>query len=183
MKRNRKLILATAARVAVEQGHHYDQESWVRFADPDAAYSDEVPTLCGMAFCVAGNAVLENGWKLRFTRDRDYYRNQRWEVHWMLQDGTEASDYEIAFSAKQAMGLTNFEAAVLFDGDWLPARGLQPHEAIKMLAFGVDIKLVTNCRYYRHKLYNFHKMQRGRDNTTPVWGKYDTYGDFVRGEW
>lgn len=121
MQRNAELLRAVGDRIAANP-HLYDQSEWGLEVD------------CGTVGCVAGHAVdLADGYEI------DYAFASHGTVARLTAGGRVATQV----AARDALGLDQDEASVLFAGSWRPV-GWKRHD---------DYDLITTAPLVRDALY------------------------------
>lgn len=145
-QRNSELLLKVSEAVARERYHHYNQGAWGELIDPTV----EEPNVCNTAFCVAGHALIEAGYK-------PVYEDERWTndttpdwrfVGFRKPRGRLLQTEDIPRTAQKLLGLEDVEAANLFDEDWTPKNNWKPATALRKLAEGAELKKVTHPDQY-----------------------------------
>lgn len=133
--RNKRLFYAIARRIE-RQPRRYKQSLW------GEGTNAEHP--CGTAHCIAGWAMSVCGCKFRYDRWQDISEalTPRGKP---LMSGTGYSIY-----AARRLGLTDTERKIMFDGHWIPARGLSVPDALRRFADGASLRDVTDPGRYRH---------------------------------
>lgn len=95
-------------------------------------------TDCGTTGCIAGHAIMINGWQFE-------------ESGCVYAPGTnrnsDCSCGNLNIYAAELLGLTSDEADVLFSPGWAPSSHLNVPDALRKLGAGADISEVTWRKY------------------------------------
>lgn len=124
-KRNVKVIRETAQWIR-SHPNEYDQSVWgeIEPKDEQIDVSDEEliakqDTLCNSAFCIAGSALVSQGWQYRLQLSTDQHPFP--ETVLISPRGKSMSPFGHSQPAAQrAMGLSDDDAGTLFDASWIP---------------------------------------------------------------
>lgn len=115
----------------------YDQTSWGQLTDDSP---------CGTAFCIAGHAGHEIGWK-RSTALEDH------EDGYSVQNPYNPDETAVVSElARLELGLTETESVFLFAGAWHPANELTVPEALRGIGHGLNILEVSRESSYTASL-------------------------------
>jgi len=143
---NRELLLRVADAIEREPDS-YDQatsasyriqtrDGNIKDISPQAARATieglEFLPHCGTAYCIAGHVTVQAGYA--------YNLKFGW---WEAGDGTYFYDGGQGLRAKELLGLSEPQASVLFNADWVPAEGLTVPEALRAFADGAKLSGLT----------------------------------------
>lgn len=137
--RNTELFLRIADHVEMFP-ETYNQEVW------GDDIKDEEPHLpaCGTAFCIAGHASHETGWKPRKLTNS---YNDRIDIDYAAESHPEAPHAGLMTASTigaYELGLTTRESSFLFDESWLPRDGMTVPQALRALAWGATVLSVSD---------------------------------------
>lgn len=119
--RNAQAILEVAAHIETYP-ERYNQTEWGQDTD------------CGSAFCVAGTRAVLDG--IDYETNCVVRSDRRRAYAWL-------EVVSVGLHAQDRFGLSDMEAKILFSQHWLPREGMTVPEALRRLAAGWPVVLVT----------------------------------------
>jgi hypothetical protein len=143
--RNTELFLRIADHIEMFP-ETYNQEVWGDVVEDANEELKETP--CGTAFCIAGHAGHESGWGPGST-----YVWDAWELKkvlaptWDLLRMGDRHELSAPVVGRYELGLTAREAGVLFDENWSPYEDITVPEALRALAYGERVDVVSEAGY------------------------------------